>query len=301
MELKIVTPMEQVTLPEVRWNYVELKAEMATRVAEFNNIAYTAKEAKDMKQDRANINKLIAAFEDTRKQYKKFYMAPYEKFEKEIKEVLEPAVDAEKLLAGKIKEVEEQRRLEKKDQLLEYYEEHIGTLKGILSFYRILKPEYLNASRSLKGIQEEMSAAMDQVNKDLDTIEDFGSKYELQIKDVYIRTFDLSAAMREKSRLEDVEKQLAERKERERQAREARQLQAAEQVMEKPVRTEQPEVPAKREVSIPEQNPVVDMKPEEPLHTIDFRITATKSDIMAVRAFMENYGIQYGPVPKEGA
>lgn len=57
-----------------------------------------------------------------------------------------------------------------------------------------------------------MSGAIQRVNNDLDTIEGFGSKYELQIKDVYLRTLDLSSAMQEKARLEEVERRLAEKK-----------------------------------------------------------------------------------------
>lgn len=305
MELKIISPQESGFVKEIQWNNEELKTEIANKMQDFRTLVFTEETIKDAKKDRANLNKLKGAFEDERKRIKKLCMNPYNTFERQVKELIALIDEPIQLIDKQIKELEEQKRIEKKGQILESYEEHIGTLKGILSFDRLFKPEYLNVSRSMKSIIEEMQGTIDRVNQDLDTIEGFGSKYELQIKDMYIRTLDLSAAMREKSRLEEVERALQEKAERE----------AALKVQEKqkapglvPLQTTVPkqrqdvqETGSQQEGSHKEtalaQSRTVQQKQ---VFTIDFRVTATQEQLMQIKQFFNEKGIQYGPVPKKG-
>lgn len=60
-------------------------------------------------------------------------------------------------------------------------------------------------------------------------IEELDTKYELQVKDMYVKTLDLSMALRENARLEEVERKLAERRaQQERERAEAEKRAAAE-------------------------------------------------------------------------
>ncbi len=215
MELKILNPQEGGFLKEIQWNNEELKAEIAEKMQEYASLAFTEDTIKEAKADRAKLNKLRTAFEDERKRIKKLCMAPYDAFEKQVKELIALIDEPIRLIDGQIKEVEERRKVEKKGEILEFYESVIGSLKGILPFDRVFRQEYLNVSKSMKSIKEEIQALIDRVNSDLDTIERLGSKHELQIKDAYLKTLNLSVAMQEKARLEEVERQLAERKQRE--------------------------------------------------------------------------------------
>ena len=70
MELNITTQMDPGMLPEIVWNNEDLKREVASKAADYQNLAYTDEQAADMKKDRAALNKLVAAFEDQRKQVK---------------------------------------------------------------------------------------------------------------------------------------------------------------------------------------------------------------------------------------
>lgn len=298
MELKILNPQEGGFLKEIQWNNEELKAEIAEKMQEYTSLAFTEDTIKEAKADRAKLNKLRAAFEDERKRIKKLCMAPYDAFEKQVKELIALIDEPIRLIDGQIKEVEERRKIEKKGEILEFYESVIGSLKGILPFDRVFRQEYLNVSRSMKSIKEEIQALIDRVNADLDTIEGFGSKYELQIKDVYLKTLDLSVAMQEKARLEEVERQLAERKQREEQqvakkaAAEALAMQSAagqEQVVEDTaVHKDVPEKIAEAAQQEEEQ------KPE--LFQMDFRVWGTKDQLMGLRQYLIDNKIKFGKV-----
>ena len=307
MELKIFSPKEGGFIKEIEWNNEELKQEIAAKMQDYKTLVYTEDKIKEAKADRAALNKLIKAIEDEHKRIKKLCMVPVDQFGTQVKEIVALIQEPVQLIDSQIKEVENQKKVEKKVEILEFYEKSIGTLKGILPFDKVFKQEYLNASRTMKSIRKEISERIEAVNTDLDTIEGFGSKYELQIKDVYLRTLDLSAAIREKSRLEEIERQLEERRQKEEQARKAGELKEKEQLpdaappyreAEKPKETEA--YPSQMEDSeegqaLPEAN-----QPAEEIHILDFRITGTKQEVMAVKKFLDDNKIKYGPVPKEG-
>lgn len=301
MELKILSPQEGGFVKEIRWNNEELKAEIAEKMQEYKSLAFTEETIKEAKADRAKLNKLRTAFEDERKRIKKLCMAPYDEFEKQVKELIALIDEPIRLIDGQIKEVEEQRKIEKKGKVLEFYEGVIGPLKGVLPFEKVFRPEYLNATKSMKSITEEIQSLINRVNSDLDTIEGFGSKYELQIKDAYLKTLDLSTAMQEKARLEEVERRLAERKQEEqrraeekaaREAAEARGKLQAEQAAD--IQNAQPEMQA---VKTEEKETTQRTEKQEPqMFQMDFRVWGTKDQIMGLRQYLINNNIKFGKV-----
>lgn len=296
MELKILSPQDGGFIKEIKWNNEELKKEIAAKVQDYKTIAYT--DVKDMKEDRATLNKLLKAIEDERKRVKKLCMAPVEKFELQVKEITALVQEPIQLISSQINEIEEQKRIEKKGKILEFFEENIGTLKGILSFEKVFKTEYLNAGKSMKSITTEIQELIRRVNTDLDTIEGFGSKYELQIKDVYLKTMDLSVAMKEKSRLEEIERQLEERRERERKAQEARRAEEEKSAAEYAnVQSQEPMVLPQEtngQAKEAQQKEVREQKPE--LLQMDFRVWCTKEQLIKLRNYMIEKQIRFGKV-----
>lgn len=297
MELKILSPQEDGFVKEIQWNHEEIKAEVAEKMKEYRTLVYTEDTIRMAKDDRATLNKFRTALDNERKKIKKQCMAPYEAFEAQVKDIIAIVDEPIQLIDSQIKEVEERKRAEKKGKIFDYYEEHIGTLKAVLPFDKLFRPEYLNASKTMKSITAEMQEAMARVNADLDTIEGFGSKYELQIKDVYLKTLNLSEAMREKARLEEIEKRLEERRaeEQQRKQREEQRQREAEQV--RSVEQKQPEAVSDKE---PVREEEKEQPEEEPRFTIDFRVTATRAELELIKGFFRNYNITYGPVPKKG-
>lgn len=300
MELKILSPQEGGFVKEIRWNNEELKAEIAEKMQEYKSLAFTAETIQDAKKDRAKLNKLRTAFEDERKKVKKQCMEPYEKFERQVKELVALIDEPIRLIDDQIKEVEEQRKIEKKGKVLEFYESTIGPLRGVLPFEKVFRPEYLNATKSMKSITEEIQVLIDRVNSDLDTIEGFGSIYELQIKDAYLKTLDLSTAMQEKVRLEEVDRRLAERKQEEqrrteeRAAREAAKTQGRSQV--DPVDATQTARPEKQSEKPEEEETARQTEKQPQLFQMDFRVWGTEEQIMGLRQYLIDNNIKFGKV-----
>lgn len=300
MELRILSPMEGGFVKKIEWNNEELKEAISAKVQDYKGLQYTEETIKEAKKDKATLNKLREAIETERKRIKKQCMAPYELFEKQVKEVLAIIDEPIQLIDSQIKEVEEQRRLEKKQKVLEIYEENIGNLKGILPFAKVFKNEYLNVSKSLKSITEEITALISKVNQDMDVIEELDTKYELQVKDMYVKTLDLSMALRENARLEEVERKLAERRaQQERECAEA-EKRAAEEAQKRAEVQQQvaesiPEESDKREIVEEAQK---ETAPDPQTVTLEFRVTATPEQLQKLKEFLKTNNIVYGPVRK---
>jgi hypothetical protein len=86
-------------------------------------------------------------------------------------------------------------------------------LAQTLPFDKVFDARYLNATYALSKAIAEVQEKIEKVRTDLATIDGLDSKYRLNVKDVYIQTFDLSKAMAEDRRLKELEQRLeAERK-----------------------------------------------------------------------------------------
>ena len=121
MELRITNPQENWLTEQILWNNEELKAAIAEKVKDYKTIAYTEDSLKDMKADRADLNKLKKAFEDERKRVKKICMEPYTKFEQQVKEITALIDEPIGLIDSQIKEIDESRKAVKREEIEELF------------------------------------------------------------------------------------------------------------------------------------------------------------------------------------
>lgn len=229
MEFKLINPTKDGFLRHIDWNKAELEQAVRQKVADYENVVYTEDTMKQGKKDRAELNKTAKAIEERMKTVEEKVMEPYNIFKAEVKEVLALIQEPVNLIDSQIKAFEEQQKDEKKKELQKVYDENIGELKDILTFEQVFDKRYLNATYKLKQASTEITERIARVKTDLDTIDGLESKYKLNAKDVYIKTLDLSKALAENKRLQDLEEKLeaenrrkAEEAEKKRQAEEKR-------------------------------------------------------------------------------
>lgn len=208
MEFRLINPTEDGFLRRIQWNKEELEAAVRAKIASYENVVYTEENIKAAKNDRAELNKLIKAIEDRRKQVKKIINEPYAIFESELKEILALINEPVGLIDQQVKAFEEKQKEEKKAAIKATYDENIGDLADVLPFEKIFDIRYLNQTFKLATAQEEVKGKIDTVKTDLETIDSLDSKYKLNAKDVYIKTLDLSKALAENKRLADLEEKL---------------------------------------------------------------------------------------------
>lgn len=211
MELRIYSPQEDGFLRSIEWNFDELKQEVEAKVREndYTNLVYADDQIKEAKKDRANLRKFNVAVNDKRKEVKKRVMAPYTVFEAQVKELTGIVDQAIENIDTQIKGYEETKRNEKLEKVKEVYKEAIGDLDRTVPFEKIFQERWLNVSTTLKSIKEEISGIYEKVDADLKLINNDGSLFVFEMKEEYLKNFDLQAAMALKQRLEENEKKKA--------------------------------------------------------------------------------------------
>ena len=210
MELKIYNPSEEKLLQKIEFNYEELKQGFTKIANDYMNLVVTVDQVKVAKTDRANLRKLRTALNDEKKRVKNQILAPYIVFEEQIKElmsILDKAIDN---IDIQIKGYDEAKRNERLEKVKEIYKECIGDLDRLVPFEKIFKESWLNVSTSQKTVREEISGIYEKVDKELKLINADGSHYVFEMKEEYLKNFDLTAAMAVKQRLEETEKKKAE-------------------------------------------------------------------------------------------
>lgn len=280
MELKIYSPYEDGFLKEIAFNHEEIKKELALRLEKYKGLTYSDKEIKIAKSDKAKLKKFKDALDEKRKEIKRQCLEPYEKFEIKMNEIFglidEPIAEIDK----QVKAFEEKKKQEKRQIIEGVYSENIGDLKEILPIKKLWNDKWLNVTYKLSVITKEILTAIENTKKDLDVIESLGTEFELQIKDKYMQTLDLSAALAEKARLEQQKIKLEKYK----KAQEAK--------------VEHPKT--KKEESIPvtpvTQAPLESFNATGKLEMLEFRVWVTPEQKAALKEYILTNKIKCGKV-----
>lgn len=286
MELKIISPGENGFLKEIQWNQEEVKAWVAARVQDYKNIAYTEDQVKDMKKDRADLNKLRTAFESERKRLKKVCMEPYNLFEQQVKEVVALIDEPIQLIDSQLYELEERRKQQKKKDIEALFDT-IG-FRTFVTLDNIFDQKWLNASVSLGKIEEQMKSIMYKIGTDVATIGNL-PEFSFEAMEVYKKTLDLNKAILEGQRLAEIQKRKQQYEEEQKR------------IAEEKARQEEQEQSVLAEV-VEETAPVeekVDASPEPvrpDLVRMDFRVWCTKEQLMDLREYLIAHQIKFGRV-----
>lgn len=296
MELAITPTLEEMKLPRVTWNNEELKQLVSQKAAEYSAIVYTDEREKEMKKDLATLRKFMSAIEDERKRVKAFYLDPYEQFESEVKEVLQPMKDTISLIDEGVKEIAAKWKEDQRQLVINSYNANVGDLKEPLEaagkVETIISNDALyKKSMTAKKIDAYMVEGFSKIRSDLAALDVMPEKIKDKAILKYMENFSLSEAMKEGQRLEELEKVLEERKKRQeeeaaRAAEEARK--AAEMAANRPT---EPETIAPEEVSqeAPEEPKVV----SDPDVEMIFRVKTSKAKLLMLRDFMNSNNIHF--------
>ena len=202
MELKIYNPQDGGFLQRIEWNFEELKAEITSAAQEYETSVYTDDTIKSAKADRARLNKFVDALNAKRTEIRKQLLKPDERFGQEIKELTGIVQKAINNIDSQVKDYERRQREEKTEKIRTFYEDNIHDIGKYLPFERVMKPEYANASTTMKSIKQEITDLIQKVDEGLAILNEVDSPYAGDMKEVFLRDYDIGAALAERNRLE---------------------------------------------------------------------------------------------------
>lgn len=203
MELKIISPGAEGFVKAIEWNHEEIKAEMAAKVADYKMMVYSDDQITEAKKDRAELNKMVTALEDKRKEIKALCLDPYNKFEKQMKELVEIVKEPIGIIDKQVKEYEEEQRAKKVEEIKAYY----ATKECDIDLDKFYDKKWENTTVKIKAIKEQIDAKVEEINADLKILAD-EPDYQYEALEAYKNTLDIRYALGEIKRL----KELAEKK-----------------------------------------------------------------------------------------
>jgi hypothetical protein len=287
MELRV----NEVVIPEkISFNYEELKAELTEKVAFYETLVYTDDQVKDAKADRATLNKLKKTLNDERIRREKEYMQPFNEFKAQVNEIIGIIDKPIAVIDKQVKEFEDQKKANKQNAIEELFAT-IG-FQNFVTLEKIWDPKWLNASVSMKSIEEQMRSRMYQIGDDVLTLHNL-PEFGFEATEVYKQTLDINKAIKEAQRMAEIAKAKAEAAAKKKAAEEARK--AEEERKAKEIKEEQrvivPTEPHEQAVTPPE--PVQSADSTQERMVVRFEVLLTTEDAYALKEFFKSRSIEF--------
>ncbi|MFR1675601.1 MAG: DUF1351 domain-containing protein [Fusobacterium sp.] len=187
---------------ELIFNFDELKDQLSERLENYKGLVVTEDNEREVTKDKAELNKLVKAIDDYRKNQKKEMSAPITEFENKCKELTSLVTNVVTPIADQLKAFEDARKEEKRTEVQRHVEKVINDL-GLNQTYSSqldIIDKYLNKTQKLTDTindlekrgkilkqaqdQEELleKAKREKIDLIQKTIEDINKKYQLDFK-----------------------------------------------------------------------------------------------------------------------
>lgn len=281
----------------IETNFEEIKAALAAGLEEYKGMVFTAESQPEAKRTVASLRKLKKTMNDRRIEIKKTFMVPYTNFEAQVKELDKLIDEPIDFISGQIEEFERRRVEAKKAMICEIYTgimaEH-GTVMEYLPLDRIYDSGWENSTTAQKAITEAITAHVEHVEKDLDTIRAMESEFENKGLAKYKATLELSDAITAMNQYQKQKEEILRRQaeEEQRKAEEEARRAAEEEQRKATLVHEEPAAPeVVPDVALEEEKEV--RSATAPEGTVRYEVVADPFQIAQLEAAMREYGIKF--------
>lgn len=255
-----------------------------------NLVLETEEDFESGKKRCAEINKQITNIENRRKDVKKAYIAPYEIFEKSIKEVISVLNEARTNLWSQVTKAEEKLKAKKELEYKTFFEQQ-AKANGISDYCKwttIFDKTWLNKGKSKAVVFDEINAKIKIAVDEINAILSLNSSFEAELLREYGNGASIASILAINKELYEQQERLEQRK--------------AEITRSKAV--EEQNTQARESERVQQQTPLTSQitpsgeNTEYCEVTVDFRVITTPQKLKALGEYMRNNGIKYGKVPE---
>lgn len=304
-EIRMITDLDKAIPQSLDFNFEEVKAWLTENLAAYKSMVVTEDAIGASKADKAKIAKISKAISEQRIAIKKRYLEPYNVFEAQMKELSGMCDEAAKNIDVQVKAFDEKRKAEKRETLRGYFSS-VNT-QAWLSFERIENPRWMNVAYDMETAKADIQAAVTAIGENVTAITESGGEFENEMLLEYQKTLDLGAAMRRGSELKRMKQEQEARRaaqeaaERARQeAQEKAERERAERIAQKRAEAETAERAEKLLNAEKAPEPLRVEEPQETEEVLDFRCYVTRTQMIALRDWLNANGIRFCRVPKFG-
>ena len=292
-------------------NTEEIKKQLSGMMEQYKNALFTEESKQIAKVELASLRKLKKAVDDRRKEVKAQCMAPYEAFEKEVKQLHAIIDEPIALIDNQLKEMEVERIRKKRLQIRELYDEVVGDAAEYLPYEKIYDEKWDNSGTTIKKIREAMEEMVVKTASELSVLQNSVSDVRDEALEMYKKDHDLAKALsyintyeaNKKKALEAEEKRREQEEERRREAEldrmrmeECKRMEELERVRKEEREKTEKEAAIRESFSIPES----DLSDEGVLPftqpttvTAYYRVVATPEELEQVEMAFNSIGIYF--------
>ena len=175
-------------------NFVEMKEALSGVLSRYKNVAYTETMLPDAKADKKELSRLRREIDSRRKEIKRAYLAPYNEFEAQVKELL-AMVDAPlEEIKRFVSEMEGQEKEAKRAEIRAYFTRQAAVLgelaQTVFDSPAFFDPRWLNKTTRPKTWQAEVDEKIAQVAQDLRSIRATGGAQTGALVTRYLEDLD---------------------------------------------------------------------------------------------------------------
>lgn len=274
----------EVAIPEsIVFNYDEIKMQLAETMQKYEGVVYGADQMKQAKADKAALNKLKKALNDERIRREREYMKPFNDFKAKINELIMLIDKPTALIDKQVKDYEETKKQEKRAEIEKLFEGM--AFPEFVSLDGIFNKVWLNATCSMKSVEDDLKGLKCKINEEIDTIEHL-PQFAFEAMEIYKTTLSMTAAITEGKRLADIQLRKAE-------AEKARAAAHAARLAEEEKRKAEEAAKAAEQQAEPDPIPEP-VQPQAPsTQWIRFMANLTLEQAKELRRFFESRGIEY--------
>ena len=300
-EIRMITDLDTAVPQSLDFNFEEVKTWLGENLAAYRNMVVTEDGIAAVKSDKAKIRKISSAISEQRIAVKKRYLEPYNAFEANMKELSGMCDEASKNIDDQLKKFEEQRKAQKRAELLDFYQ--ALNAPAWLTFERIENPRWMNVTFSMDEAQKEITEKVSAINADMESISGFDAEFADEMLLEYRKTLNVSGAIQRGNEL----RRMKQERERRRAEQEAAEKARAAEREEAERRRAEAAIAAQRAREAAEaatqpeeeqtQEPGKHLE-EEAIQVLDFRVHVTQTQKIALRDWLTANGIRVTRVPR---
>lgn len=260
-----IEPVAEITGTQEITNNIKDVNEYAVQLKEYYSTKIVTEDTlNDYKSEKANINKMKDKIADYRKTIVKEYNKPIDEFVNVAKMAENTLKEAYEYINEQCNSFDEQKKQDKVDELKRYFNE-VCEQKNISFVTYERMNQNVTLSKSLKSLYSEIDVYIENIDKDITTIESMEDKEEILID--YMKSLNLSDSIQN----------VQERKK-------------AKELIQTNVKEEKVVEPQAEETKL--SAPVI----EEELVECSFKVTSTLPKIKALVEYMKAEGISYDSI-----
>lgn len=166
-------------------NYKDIYNQAVELAEHISQVEVTEENVKTTKKMLATVNKRVNELEDSRKSVKKELLAPYEEFERQVKQIVSVVKEADTMVRQQVKALEEQEREEKRQDIISLWVKRINAYPELLDLFTYLDfidNKHMNKTTSLNKVEEEIVQFMETAKQAVALINDLEDSKEILVE-----------------------------------------------------------------------------------------------------------------------